>query len=299
MRRMLQRSGFSLIELSVVLVIIGFIAGSAMSVGLTRTDQARTQQTKSKIERIEQLLAAYLELNGYLPCPADPSLDESNANFGVAASDAATGCAATVANGGGDAWVGAVPVTSLDLPNTFALDGWERKYTYMLDQNFERKRAFAESTGGITILDAMGNTRTAEGVVVLLSHGKNGHGAWLKSGGASRNNPGAGGAAETTNSDAPGTPLSFDRSFVQAGLTSEFDDILSFKTKIQLVRQAGAVRYDANCEIANRTLMPLDLTAVPVEGPVGCDSNAVMNFKCAHTQTSLAKPVQSHCLMFY
>jgi len=79
-----SQSGFSLVELSIVLVIVGTLAASAVIPLSSSVRQARYKQTDGQLESIREAMHGYLASNGKLPCPVEiesdiaVNTDESN-----------------------------------------------------------------------------------------------------------------------------------------------------------------------------------------------------------------------------
>jgi prepilin-type N-terminal cleavage/methylation domain-containing protein len=203
MRQIINRQslGFSLAEMSVVLMIIGVIASSAISVAISNDYNAKSSQTEEKLKQIDAALAGYLAINHRLPCPADGTLAITDANFGVEATNGAAIpiCNKNFKDGADKIWGGVVPVATLQLPNDFMFDGWGNRIDYIVDFRFTIGDTSASCTAvsssvcfrdildnspAITVQDANLNTRTDFAVYVLLSHGANGHGAFPKPGSA-------------------------------------------------------------------------------------------------------------------
>jgi prepilin-type N-terminal cleavage/methylation domain-containing protein len=132
--------GFSLLELSVVLIVIGLVAGFGISLGaniLSGSDRITTQQ---RLTNIRTALDSFVQKNGYLPCPASRADIPTDANFGVERRDPA-GSACTPLLGEADpisagaansdqAYIGALPVITLGLPAYYAADAWGNKFLY-------------------------------------------------------------------------------------------------------------------------------------------------------------------------
>lgn len=274
--------GFSLTELSVSIAIIAMIAGAAISVAISSDENAKTIQTKSKLDRIEEALAGYLVSNGRLPCPADGSLSISSPTFGsegtrTPASGGST-CASANFNDGTNVYYGVVPVRTLQLPDDFMFDGWGNRMSYIIDYRFANNSTtnsdcdgatsnicFADTAeGSLSVQDASSTNRLTNAIYVIFSHGKNAHGAFNKNGSATRINSYATSsgnsftfAAELENShlDASGANTALNSDFVlKEPLANEggeyFDDIVRFASKSAIVKDTGVLFFDSMCRQA-------------------------------------------------
>jgi prepilin-type N-terminal cleavage/methylation domain-containing protein len=67
---MRRARGFTLVELTVVLAIVGFLMASAMYVLSAQVDQRNFEETRRRLEQAREFLLAYAIVNGRLPCPA-------------------------------------------------------------------------------------------------------------------------------------------------------------------------------------------------------------------------------------
>jgi prepilin-type N-terminal cleavage/methylation domain-containing protein len=122
-------SGFSLVEIAVVLVIIAILA-TAIGVPLaSQLDQQKTKDTEKQLELIKEAIYGFAMANGRLPCPASAA-SAGRESFCSADSPAACGTELVVysANGRCFASDGFVPSATLGLApvdaNGFMLDGW-------------------------------------------------------------------------------------------------------------------------------------------------------------------------------
>ncbi len=97
--RIRQQGGFTLVELSIVILIIGLLLGGLMMPLSVQRDNARVRQGLQQLETIEEAIAGFVLANGYLPCPATP------ASSGLSAP----------ASGNCTEQHGFVPATTLDL----------------------------------------------------------------------------------------------------------------------------------------------------------------------------------------
>jgi len=114
-----HQSGFSLVELSIVLLIMGLVLGGLAMPLATQRENARLQESREQIKTIESVLTGFALVNGFLPCPAIP------ASGGSAASGAGV---CTTQHG-------FVPATTLDIDGSrnadnLLLDPWGSPVRY-------------------------------------------------------------------------------------------------------------------------------------------------------------------------
>lgn len=201
-----RNSGFSLVELAVVLVIVGLLAsGLMLSLG-TQQETAAMQETQRQLESIREALIGFALTNGRLPCPAARDAPNNNANAGR------ENCPLQH---------GVVPWATLGLPET---DAWGNRFTYYAHSAFTAAvpaNALAsftlDQTGNAAIKDATGAGYDIASALpaVIVSHGARPAGAWRPDG---TQIAGAAGD-EAENADANTT-------FVTHTPTPTFDDQL-------------------------------------------------------------------------
>ena len=186
--------GFTLAELAVVLVIVGLLLGGLLVPLSAQMDTRYRSDTAKALSDIREALIGFAIVNGRLPCPANGNVASGIANAGV---ESTTGSGTALACTGAS---GVLPWATLGLPEA---DAWNNRYTYRVTLNFARgipqssfgsgctptilptTAAFALCTpGDISILTAAtGGATIASGIpAVVISHGKNGYGAWNTSG---------------------------------------------------------------------------------------------------------------------
>lgn len=64
-------SGFSLVEMAIVLLIMGTILGGLLTAVGQSTENTRRLEVRNKLREIEETLYGFAQVNGRLPCPAD------------------------------------------------------------------------------------------------------------------------------------------------------------------------------------------------------------------------------------
>jgi prepilin-type N-terminal cleavage/methylation domain-containing protein len=162
--------GFSLIEMSIVLLLVALLLGSILVPLSAQVDQRRASDTEKQLDAIKESLIGFAIANRYLPCPA------------VSATNGAEDRTGTACTGGKR--VGFLPWVTLGITR---YDSWANLYRYSVTPAFsvsDPANLFnLVSVGDITLQarDGVGtaiNLSAANSIpVVVLSHGKNGYGA--------------------------------------------------------------------------------------------------------------------------
>ncbi len=314
------KKGFSLAELSIALTIIGFIASSALSLAITSDFATKKDETESKLSRIEEALAGYVATNHRLPCPSDGTLAVTSTSYGIESNDAATPPICNKNFNNGNIWMGVVPVSTLQLPDDYMFDSWGKRISYLVDYRFTISDINNSSncdasgggsdiclrdiaSGGITVQDSSHATRTTKAIYALISHGENGHGAFIKNGSATRINAFPVGNPYRSNSpdeienaelDNAGANTSFatiatviDKDYLREDDSTDatreyFDDIVRYRTKEQVVRAAGYSIYDSICKTANTVVNnPGANVCTPTADNTQCETFATeINTRC-------------------
>lgn len=215
----INQSGFTLVEIAIVLVIVGIALGGLLTSLAAQVDQRDYAQTRQSMEEIREALMGYALSHGYLPCPA------------ISATNGLEDRAAGVCTAGKR--VGFLPWAELGVKKT---DSWNNLYRYSVTP------AYASSIALITLSPATARditiqTRDAAGILVnlsnandipvaVVSHGKNGYGA-TSNDGALLADPSANNDDEKTNNIGVGTVL-VSREFGNDKSTTygEYDDLV-------------------------------------------------------------------------
>ncbi len=257
---MKQKSGFTLVELSVVLIIIAAILGMTMTAGVDVISSARYSATISKMNALDQALMAFRTANDRIPCPADLSQTQGSATYGTEGTCTAISGGVFVAQnawGTATAAEGGVPTAALGLPSDFMYDGWGNRFRYAVDTKMTAINAFSLMqagcvNGAITVYGgpnypATGNAAVTTGAIyALISHGANGHGGVTKN--AVVTNAGSLNSDELTNCHctSTGAASTYAPTYVQlapytyqaigqANSYYNFDDIVSYKERWQML----------------------------------------------------------------
>lgn len=269
---MRHRLGFSLVELSVVLMIISITLAGALDLSINYQESERIELTEDRISRIEKALDNYLLTYKRLPCPASSSATTDDANFGAGgdpASPGAQSCPNATFNDG-TSYMGMPPVKDLGLSEDDALDGWNNRFFYAVDIRYAYNEDFNASCasnnncffyatdGAITVNNEDGSELADNAVYALFSAGNNGFGAYnavgaVGSGSGRLEDPPEDHAAERDNAATlQSAAETYDSVFVQSERDDDFDDILSYRPKWRIIGDAGGMEPDdwSLCESA-------------------------------------------------
>lgn len=236
--------GFTLIELSVVVVI--FVMLMSLGLGVLNAQLASSAQTETKKRQtiVKDALTAYLGANRRLPCPDIPNNTNGAVNTSqvTGAEDRAGGLATGACSGS----IGVVPYATLGLGRELAMDGWGNFMSYSVPP----ASGTCPGTGiAWSLSDCFGAAKSSpdslfEGTVaaptlvasnvlaVVVSHGPNGFAAWARQG--SRNVLPLG-CEEAHNAMATvaGCTLTANRFF--RGERPEVDDVVAALTRDEAI----------------------------------------------------------------
>ena len=178
-----HRRAFSLLELSVVLIVIGLIAAAGITLGDGVLKSAARVKTQERLSTIQFALDSFATANGYLPCPANRGLIPTSASFGV---ESRTGTTCTASGAGivnvSSSFIGGVPTRTLGLPDAYAGDSWGNKITYGVSASHVGSiSSYAQNAGTLTLRYGDLTTNyalSAAATYVVLSHGPDGKGSF-------------------------------------------------------------------------------------------------------------------------
>ncbi len=150
-----RASGFTLLELSIVLTIIAVMLGGAVAMFTAYSAKTTREDTDQRMRIVENALLNYRRANNRIPCPADITLATSVANFGIEAATAGTCTGGTPAANfsSGNSVAGGVPTKTLQLPDEYAFDSWGRRIMYAVDKRFTANNGFI--VNGISALGSL------------------------------------------------------------------------------------------------------------------------------------------------
>jgi prepilin-type N-terminal cleavage/methylation domain-containing protein len=180
-----MRAGFSLIEMSIVLLILSIVVAGGLTVGqnlMAREDYDNTTET---LKELSVAIKRFYAQNYRLPCPASREAKLGDAEYGreTTCTDAGNllGAAPTgtewIDNGTDDIFIGSLPTRDLKISDRLMKDAFENRITYAVMDNMTDDSTFASASGAITVNDGTGNDILTDAAFVILSHGDDGKGA--------------------------------------------------------------------------------------------------------------------------
>jgi len=115
--------GFTLVEMAIVLVILGFVLSALLLPLKAQREQVFQVQTEATLENAKRALLGFAQSQGRLPCPA---------------TSASNGAESPLGGGACTQQVGFLPAATLGIEPTdtqgFALDGWNNRIRYAVTQ---------------------------------------------------------------------------------------------------------------------------------------------------------------------
>lgn len=209
-------SGFSLMQVSIILAASSIVLAATLPGDKADSYGDKEAITQQRMYAIELATKNFMAKNYRRPCPASGASDRTQDTFGVEVNTPGN-CTADFGPTSGVV-AGVVPVRTLELPDEYALDGYGRRFMYVVDNNATSKlkcrsaQSF-HSTGAIAVLDGYAGTIARDYTMwALISYGKDGHGAFPTGGSSVANRVNT----YTTDSNT------LYNAFVDSGFTTSF-----------------------------------------------------------------------------
>lgn len=199
--------GFTLLEMAISLVIIGLLVGAAISAYTIYYQRDQITRTKNNIDTVNDAIAAFVQENGFYPCPAAPTDASARSGVGVANADCSVNLASapgTVNAATGLSWdnaggkrvrTGVVPVSVVAdfdgdgtpetrqlVPGDKAVDGWNNRLTYAVIEQMAVPGTTVLNDPGVITLEDRASNPIGQTKHVILSHGSDGIGAYSMAG---------------------------------------------------------------------------------------------------------------------
>ncbi|MSP33807.1 MAG: prepilin-type N-terminal cleavage/methylation domain-containing protein [Rickettsiales bacterium] len=264
-----HKTAFSLIELSIVLVVISIVIAGALSASTVSLNNAKIKNTTDRMDAIYKALGNFVATNYRLPCPASLIIARDSVGYGDSVGSAGGCSAAGVYKSSAQNAIiyGMIPIAALGLPKELAEDGFGNKLIYVVNKSLTAADYPSTTLGGyfssflesdaaaIRILQVPTSNVIDGNAFALISLGQNKYGAF---------NATLTAQSDTTSTDTyeqkhyptsvnmATTPYTADYGLV-SGFTTRvtfiasnpssdvFDDIVFYKTRSQMVIDFNAM----------------------------------------------------------
>jgi prepilin-type N-terminal cleavage/methylation domain-containing protein len=235
--------GFTLIEMSIVLVVIGLILSGGIVAVTPIVQNSKISETDGKLDRIEQALILHVIRYGCLPCPANPADD----SFAVAAAGRAnaggtytSGCDADPCTNA----QGVLPWVNLGISENDASDAFGARFSYAISNGLQNTSGMLRvppdsyPSGSITVANAGGTNLTTEAAYVLISHGPDRIFGYREQTGAQTNVDPSGSTLQDNNNG--GAPSYIQNDPIGVTGVNFIDDIVRWRTAPFVVQLCGS-----------------------------------------------------------
>ncbi|MFA5592383.1 MAG: type II secretion system protein [Micavibrio sp.] len=194
-------SGFTLIELAIVTVIIGLLLASFLGAARIYLEKQQAEKMELRLKEIRGAFADYiLDEAGVkdavrYPCPAPLNAAPNSPAFGkelcpenfdsLSAGQDLGGVYVVEGTGGNLVLVGTIPTSTLQIGSGRMMDVYNNRLTYAVTANLVKPGALAATVipeGGIRILNQGNGNVTNKAVFAIVSHGRDGAGSWTAQG---------------------------------------------------------------------------------------------------------------------
>lgn len=196
-----KKTGFSLIELSVIIFVLSILVAGSLSILGGSSKINKKLITQERINRIYRAIGTYVSKNYHLPCPAPLSMTMSNSNYAFEGGDPIATSTARTCPGSGiyssnnvsNITYGMVPVYSLGLSDEMSLDGYGNRLSYVVvdyltspnynDVSALLSEGFSYYKENAAQMIQIYNKKSSKIIkdkvaFVIISHGENGYGAY-------------------------------------------------------------------------------------------------------------------------
>lgn len=270
---MTNNKGFSLLELSIVLVVLGFITTASLTIARGMLIQGQHKITKERIYRIESAINSFLVKNGRLPCPAGiKKVYTTSAEIKESISVDETECIVSDVDGiklSDNVYIGTIPVDDLEMQRIENSDGWTNKFTYVVVKDFVKKDGYLKAVSPDKLINNMFS-------YAIISAGQNKYYSYNFRG-----------TTETRNSTLSEKDKSNSYNYIVNNTINEgwgekaFDDFVLLKSINTIKQDLGM--FDTICEVSFTDL----------ESKIDEKCGTEYNVSSAYTQLSFGEKIYS------
>ena len=169
-----NQSGYTLVELAIVLVIVALLVGGMLISFGTQREISTSNETQKRLVEIRETLLGYAVINGRLPCPMPLTLtDPADTQYGIAPLTCATGAEGFLP------WktLGIIEVDPWGTPRTENIQPFNGYWRYRVDTAFATTFSLTTTAANtLSVVNNAGNTLTAATeapVAIVFSTGPN------------------------------------------------------------------------------------------------------------------------------
>jgi len=241
-----KKSAFSLIELSVVLVLLAVIIAASLSSRVVKIKNAESSKSIKQFEEVYKAMGRFAQINGRLPCPASLNKRRENGNgngngsndFGSEVINNGDCSGLGIYLGGSssqnlDLAYGMVPFKELRLGDKKAKDLYNNRLIYVVDKRMTKVGGFNDDSHIISVINKKTQS-TKEFDFIIMNQGRNKAGAFSMT--KSSQITKAGSSDEQSNAINQSALPTFDHEFISHSTDPGFDDKIFAKTRDDLIR---------------------------------------------------------------
>lgn len=175
------KRGFTLVELSIVIIIVSLLMAGGLAVGTSMVEKAAYIDTQKQLQQIRKSLRDFYTVNGHLPCVAPLNTLPGTDGFGVAIANCSTSAtvpSGTFRQGSPAIRVGMIPTRTLGLSDSAASDQYGSRIVYAVTEDLTDASLFGAEDGGITVLDKNDNDINSQAAYAIISAGRDRKGSY-------------------------------------------------------------------------------------------------------------------------
>lgn len=220
-----SQKGISLILIAIALIILSILSVTLLHETKRDSFWQPKVQTVERLERVRTILLQYYGEYGVLPCPADLTAAEGDADFGTEGTPAAECEFGTLVDiGSGDyAVIGAMPFNTLHLGYDYGTDHWGNKITYAVSRNLT---PVGSGGNGVITVTRDGSAVENQAAFVIISHGPDSKGAYSMQTGSLRKSCMSEAGRDQQNCNQNGT-FRMETMYMDSG-SRYFDDLVTW-----------------------------------------------------------------------
>lgn len=232
-----RQSGFTLVELSIVIIIVGLLTAGGLAVGASMVERAAYIDTQKLITQLQRSVKDFYIVNGRLPCVAPLDDAPGSSGFGVENPNCASSAAVpggTFREGSPVVRIGMIPVRTLGLSDSAASDKYGNRIVYAVSEQLTDANQFGAQNGGIIVRDMNDNPVLSNAAFYIGSSGRDHKGAYSYSTGNIPTGCGASDNLDVDNCDFSDVVFR-DAPFNNGDVEDKFfDDITAWTPKFHL-----------------------------------------------------------------